>query len=132
MAGFDDLQPGQIISFETIAPGILPRAYSSVNFGCVAEWWVAATVTDIATLHRQLYPSLMSLGVKDDYKSYNYILINTGGIPFAVGIPWIKSDSLVVSGSKDVTLVFPNITEDKKIFLKQVLAANGFNSFYEA
>lgn len=134
MTTINDLNTDDVISFETIAPSILQLKYTQVVFDGKTTWNAARAFDDIATLHRQLYPSMNQNEVKDDYRSYDYILFHTTSGPNAeitqtLGIPWIKSDSIVVSGNRDLKLIFPNITPVNEQYLYQLLRSNGFTNF---
>lgn len=124
------LNDGDVISFETIAPSILNLKYTQVKFAGLVSWAVARSFGDIASLHRSLYPSMNQTEVKDDYKSYSYLSFqNNSGIIQVIGVPWIREDTLVVSGSENLNIIFPNISPDKKAYLFQLLKANGFSNF---
>ena len=124
------LNEGDVISFETIAPSILNLKYIQVQFAGLVNWAVARSFDDIASLHRSLYPSMNQAEIKDDYKSYSYLTFqNSSGKVHVIGVPWIREDTLVVSGSENLNLNFPNISIDKKIYLFQLLKANGFSNF---
>lgn len=130
------LKVEQVISFETIAPAILQLKYDQVIFEGIVGWGAARSFDDIASLHRALYPSMNQSEVKDDYRSYQYFLFQTTSGPKAnvtqtLGIPWIQLDTLVVSGNKDLSLIFPNITPENEQYLYQLLRANGFTNFQQ-
>lgn len=130
----NNLNVGDVISFETIAPAILNLKYDQVIFDGVVSWSAAKSFEDIASLHRSLYPSMNQSEVKDDYRSYSYFLFQTttgpkANVPQALGIPWIKEDTLVISGAANINLLFPNITPDNQTYLFQLLKANGFTNF---
>lgn len=132
----NSLKVEQVISFETIAPSILQLKYDQVVFEGIVGWAAARSFGDIATLHRALYPSMNQTEVKDDYRSYRYILFQATSGPNAnvtqtLGIPWIQLDTLVVSGNKDLSLIFPNITPENEQYLYQLLRANGFTNFQQ-
>lgn len=130
MTSVTQLNAGDIISFETIAPSILNLKYKQVKFAGLVNWAVARSFSDIASLHRSLYPSMSQSEVKDDYKSYSYLTFqNSSGIVQVIGVPWIRQDTLVVSGSENLNVNFPNISPEKKEYLFQLLKANGFSNF---
>lgn len=130
MTPISSLNVGDVISFETIAPSILNLKFSQVKFDGVVSWAVARSFADIASLHRSLYPSMKQSDVKDDYRSYGYLTFqNDSGIVQVLGVPWIRADTLVVSGYEDLNISFPNIGPDRKEYLFQLLRANGFSNF---
>lgn len=132
MATFDSLTAGTVISFETVVPGILPQNYKGVRFeGGPVGWRIANKEADIASLHRRIYPTIQSQGVKDDYQSYNYIIISQNDTLIPIGLPWIKLESLTVSSAVDETFVFKNLSADNKDYLIKLLKANGFTDFYQ-
>lgn len=134
MTPISSLKVGDVISFETIAPGILPLKFNQVRFDGEVGWAVARSFGDIASLHRSLYPSMNQAEIKDDYRSYSYVLFVDAegpnkGIPQVLGLPWIRADTVTVSGYEDLFMVFPNINPDRKQYLFQLLRANGFSNF---
>ncbi len=134
MATFNQLEVGNIISFETIAPSIINLKYTNVRFEGIVGWSIAKTMGDIFTLHNALYPSMDQATVKDDYRSYKYLLfIPTTGpnadIPQVLGLPWILEGSLEVAGQENLSLIFPSISPANREYLYQLLRANGFVNF---
>lgn len=133
-ANINSLNVGDVISFETIAPAILNLKYDQVIFDGIVSWSVARSFADIASLHRSLYPSMNRSEAKDDYRSYSYFLFQTttgvnANVPQVLGIPWIKEDTLVISGAANINLLFTNITPDNQTYLFQLLKANGFTNY---
>lgn len=130
MTPISSLNVGDVISFETIAPSILNLKFNQVKFDGIVSWAVARSFADIASLHRSLYPSMNQSEVKDDYRSYGYLTFqNDSGVVQVLGVPWLRTDTLVVSGYEDLNINFPNISPDRKTYLFQLLRANGFSNF---
>lgn len=134
MTPISQLKVGDTISFETIAPSIINLSYSQVKYAGTVSWSVARSFDDIATLHRALYPSMDHAEVVDDYRSYDYIMFQTTTGPKTevvqvLGVPWIKEDTLTVSGHQNLTLLFPSISPDNITYLYQLLKANGFSNY---
>lgn len=134
MTPISALNVGDVISFETIAPSILQLKFNQVKFTGVANWAVARSFADIASIHRTLYPSMDQNTVKDDYRSYNYLMFQDPNsekpnVIQVLGIPWIREDTVEVSGFTDLSLIFPNLSPDRQTYLFQLLRANGFRNF---
>lgn len=134
MTPISNLNVGEVISFETIAPSILQLKYSQIKFGGVVNWAVARSFSDIASLHRALYQSMDQNTVKDDYRSYDYVTFQDPNsdkpdLVLVLGIPWIQADTVEVSGHTDLSLIFPNMSPDRHQYLFQLLRANGFRNF---
>lgn len=134
MTSLNEIKVGSTISFETIAPSIINHKYSRVRFDGIVPWSVARSFDDIATKHRALYPSMNHAEVADDYRSYNYFCfeVTTGpqaGVVQVMGVPWVVASSVVVDGSKDLSVLFPAITPEKEAYLFMLLRANGFINF---
>lgn len=134
MTTFSQLVTGDTISFETIAPSILNLLYSQVKFEGMVTYKVAQSFGDIASLHRALYPSMDQTEVVDDYRSYDYLSYSAtsgpkAGIIQVLGLPWIREETLTVSGNENLSIVFPSISPDNKDYLFMLLRANGFSDF---
>lgn len=134
MPTVNNLSVGETISFETIAPAILNLKYTQVEFQGLVGYSVAQGFEDIPTLHRALYPSMDQQEVRDDFRSYDYLMFTATTGPKAgrvqvLGVPWIREDTLVVAGQNNLTLLFPAITPEKKTYLFQLLKANGFTNY---
>lgn len=125
-----DLVLGDIISFETIAPGIIPTKYNNVVFQGMVSANMARGVKDIVSLHKQIYPVLATTtNLTDDYRAYGYIGVLVNDKIDVVGIPWIRADSLVLAQAQDKRYTFPSLTPDAEAYLNAVLKGAGITNY---
>lgn len=134
MTTFNDINIGDTISFETVAPSTLQLKYTQVKFAGLTSAAVARGFDDVASLHRALYQSMDQSTVKDDFRSYDYVMFQDPNsenpeVVQVLGVPWIRADTLTVSGHQDLSLIFPSLSPDRQQYLFQVLRANGFRNF---
>lgn len=126
-----DLAIGNGISFETVAPGLLPRKFEQVTYNGLVSGDIARTFRDVVSLHKQIYGSLDQNVIRDDYRAYDYILFTLpDGSIDVMGLPWIKPNTLVVQNTVSLALVFPNLTPTKAAYLHMVLKGNGFDNYF--
>ena len=122
----DLLSRGDVVTFDVFA--ILGTKYKSVKVLSILDYSTAKLFVDVEALHRNVYPTLPINIVPDDPKQYYYakLELNNGNID-VIGLPWIKSETVLVHSTQTMTLTFVNITPSDQSRLIQIVQANGFN-----
>lgn len=119
-----DIKPDQRISFDVYPSNILGNNFKDVKVLGFYSAFIAARFTDIYSLHANVYPQLPVGSVDDDATSYSYVEIqHRSGETTIIGTPYIKEDTIVISGSRRYTLTFENITEQDYNHIKLALAS---------
>lgn len=117
---------GQVISFEMYPAHIYGNAFRNVTLSALLSPALANTLgLDVVSAHKQVYPSLPDGTVPNDPFQYNYLQVTTeGGESIILGVPWIRSDSIVINDGKLLTLVFQDIDDVRKDRIIAAIRAN--------
>lgn len=119
-----DVRPDQRISFEVYPSNILGSNFKDVKLEGVLNARLAASLVDIYSLHANIYPQLPEGSVPDDPTAYSYIEVqHRSGETTVIGTPWIREDTLSLTGSRRYVLTFENITEQDFNHIRLALAA---------
>lgn len=107
-----DIHPGTRFSFEVHPTSIIGNNFNGVKMVAIYGAEKARREgVDIESLHANIYPTLPAGLTEDDPYSYSYFEIQQpNGDYKVIGVPWIKSETLVVSSTSRVTMVFDDVT----------------------
>lgn len=119
---------GDVVSFEVIPSSIIGTNYKHVKLIGVID---ASTADKLGlnpyTTHARIYPTLNQREVKNDANSYLYAYIEFSNGAFqAVGLPWIKANTVLVHTSTKLTLQIENVSAPEQQHIHDAIAALGF------
>ena len=121
---------GKIISFDTRAPSVLGVSFNGVLCYGVVSYDIALPHGDLASLHRQVFPEIMQFGVRDDPRSYQYLLIRlANGTVRPIGLPWINPETLVDTNITKTTVVIQDADTVTVERLARILGSLGVRQF---
>lgn len=128
MPSIYEVQVGQRFSFEVYPVSVLGNNFQDVRLeGIISAQTAAAYGIDIQALHANVFPTLPSGTVPNDPFQYNYIRVRFPSGEYTVlGIPWIRSDTIVISTGGKVTMVFQDKTPTDIDNMLLALSANGY------
>lgn len=116
-------------SFEVYPSAILGNNFNNVTVTGIIDGETASRIIDVHSLHAQIYPAV-SPGTPDDPLAYDYITFRAeSGIVTALGIPWIREDTVISSESNTLQVMVSNVTINDVPKLRAALISNGFTSF---
>lgn len=123
-----NVQIGQRCSFEVYPTSVLGNNFNDVRLeGIISARTAASYGIDIQALHANVYPTLPAGTVPDDAFQYGYIRIQLPSGEFTVlGIPWIRSETVVISTGGKIVLTFEDKTQAD---LEKILLALSSNNF---
>lgn len=112
MTTINEINIGQRFSFETYAPGRLGNNYKDVRLeGTMSAQMAANYGVDVYALHQNVYNSLPP-GVPNDPMQYPWVRIQMpNGEYVCLGVPYIRTESIVVSNGGSYVLTFQNKTD---------------------
>lgn len=116
------------ISFDLHAPQILGTRCENAKVLALLDADSARSLIDPIAMHANIYPFLPP-GVPDDFDGYSYLKLRlASGETTAIGLPWIKDDTLVVASTRSMRFTVANVTPDGHNLIIQALSANGFRA----
>lgn len=119
-----DVKPDQRVSFEVYPSNVLGNNFKDVKLLGFYNASIATRFADIYSLHANVFPQLPAGTVDDDPTSYSYVEVeHRSGQKTIIGVPYIKNNSIVISGSRRYTLVFEDITEQDYNHIQLALAS---------
>lgn len=81
------------------------------------------------TEHVKVYDSLPA-GTPNDPTKYQWLKLRlTNGSITAIGIPWIKPDTIVTVTTSTITVVYENVSPNDVQKIRTMNANNGYSSF---
>ncbi len=122
---FNDLV-GKVVSFQLYPSAIVTDDFTNVKIVATSTHEGVSTAISPARLHTTVYATLPE-GTPNDYRAYKYLLIKRQDNTLtAIGIPWIKENTVVVVGSVELVVTVRNKTIDDVDKLRLVLMENNF------
>lgn len=128
MPAINNSMNGKVIGFQVYPSAILTDDFSDVKLiGIVTHEGVSSWISP-SMMHANVYPTLPE-GTPNDYRAYEYVIIRKqDGSVTALGLPWIKEDTVTVADSVEliVTIRDKSITDIPR--LRQILTSNNFSN----
>lgn len=120
---------GKVVSFQIYPSAIITDEFTNVRLIGLINYEVATGYIEPASMHANVYPTLPT-GTPNDYRLYEYVIIRKAdGKMTALGLPWIKEDTIVVAGSTDLQITIRGKSIDDIPRLRQILTTNNFTDF---
>ena len=122
---FNDLV-GKVVSFQLYPSAIVTDNFTNVKIVATSTHEGVSDKISPARLHNMVYATLPE-GTPNDYKAYKYLLIKRQDNTItAIGVPWIKENTVTVVGSVELVVTVRNKTIDDVDGLRRVLMENNF------
>jgi hypothetical protein len=84
---------------------------------------------DPAAMHVKVFDTLPA-GTPNDPTKYTWLKIKLiSGETTAIGVPWIKADTIQVVTTSTITVVYTNVSPDDVAKIRIMNANNGYNTF---
>ena len=119
------LVPGQKYSFQTLAPGVLGNFDDARLLAIMKPELALDFDENVINRHNLVMAEAGLANVYEDWNSYSYALFEVGGARVLIGIPWINSDTLVVTSTKNYRITFNGITETRFNEIQEILRVAG-------
>jgi hypothetical protein len=118
---------GKVVSFQLYPSAIVTDDFTNCKIIAVGSHESASGFISPARLHSTIYATLPE-GTPNDYRAYEYVLIKKQDNTItAVGIPWVKDNSVVIVGSIELHATIRNKTIEDIDLLRKVLMENNFS-----
>lgn len=123
-----NLKVNDIVSFELHVSGIISQRYDYVKVaGIIPASFADRFGVDAYSLHAQVFRLLPEGIAQDDADSYEFLIIESDNKAItAIGLPWIKQDSITVHTSKTARFTVPNISTEDLDVIRSVIARYGY------
>lgn len=117
---------GKVVTFQLYPSAIVTDDFTNVKVvGVTTHEGVSDKISPVR-MHALVYPTLPA-ETPNDYRLYEYAIIKKqDGTLTAVGLPWVKENSIVVIGSIELLVTIRNKTADDVTRLRKVLMENNF------
>lgn len=126
MAEISQSMIGMVLSFQLYPSAILTDDFTDVKLIGLVNHEAASVYMSPAQKHATVYPTL-PIGTPNDYRLYEYAIIRKqDGKMTAVGVPWIKADTVTVSQTVELLITVRNKSIDDIPRLRQILTQNRF------
>lgn len=126
MPAINNTMIGKVIGFQVYPSAILTDDFSDVKLIGFVNYEGVASWISPAVLHATVYPTLPE-GVPNDYRAYEYVLLRKqDNTVAALGLPWIKEDTVTVSDSVELIVTIRGKSISDINNLRQVLTSNNF------
>lgn len=124
--GYTNLVVDAVVNFEIIPAAIIKTVYEGVTVLGVVSAAIARTHEDVAAKHQQV-KAYLPVGSPNHYTDYNYVLVKlpNSGVIHAIGLPWIKESTIVLSSKRSYSFICDNVEPTQLETIRQVLLKNG-------
>ena len=129
MLTIDQLPLNATVSFDLHPSQLLGTGYKNAK---VLAWLDAESAAymgvDPIAMHANVYPTL-PVGTPNKYDGYPWVKLKlASGEITAIGLPWIKDETLVVATTRKMQFTLDNVSPADQNVVLQALAANGFTA----
>lgn len=117
---------GNVLSFEVYPASIIGTRFQDVKVMGLLDKDTANFWIDADALHINVFPTLPD-GVPDDPSEYQFVkLKHLNGAVSVIGVPWIRTDSVLVSTRGQLTLTVDDVTPIDMDRIVKAINANGY------
>jgi hypothetical protein len=115
-----------VIDFRIHTNTILPNEVLGAKVKGILDADTARLWADVDSIHTNLYPALPD-GSVDDPEGYEYLKLTLhNGSTQIVGLPWIREETLAVTGKGTATITIDNVSSTDIPNIVKALASNGY------
>lgn len=131
MTQIDQSVIGKVISFQLYPAALITDSFSDVKVIGLTNYEAASAYISPAQLHATVYPTLpTNKNIPNDYRLYEYVLLRKAdGKLTALGVPWIKEETITVSSTVELQVIIRGKSIDDIPRLRQILSQNNFLDF---
>lgn len=122
----EDFKIESVYDFSTFASSIL-GTFKGVRVKGVVDHRLAYNFIDPAAMHANVYGSLPSDEVPDDFRKYQYLIVEMpNDETTAIGLPWINRSSIELRQRNRIHLTIEDVGTEDLSKVKRALESNGF------
>ncbi len=125
----EQLPINSTVSFEVYPAAVLGTGFNNAKVvGVVQAAQARYANIDPVALHANVFGTLPA-GTPNKYDSYLYVILQlTSGQTTAIGLPWIKPETLKQVTTRKMQLIIPDISPEDEPRVLKALSANGFKA----
>jgi len=124
-----DLPFGAVVSFEVYPAQMLGNEFNNAKVLAIVDADTAKFWIDPVAQHANVYATLPPNTVPDKFDSYLYVKLKlASGMTTAVGLPWIRKESLKIATTRKVLITVENVSPEDDGKLLKALSSNGFTA----
>lgn len=116
------------VSFEVYPFQILGDGFNNAKVLAIVDAETAQYWIDPVSMHAAVFPTLPQ-GTVNKHDGYMYVKLRlSNGQTTAIGLPWIRSESLRIINTRKLQLTIDNVTAEDEPRVLRALSANGFTA----
>lgn len=121
----EDIERGTVITFETT----IGERHTNFKYVSQVPWYLAESLgVDVLALDSQYRPTMVS-PAPPTFKDYDYLIFkNPQGDTVYFGAPWIKENSIEITGADSYILTISNPTERQMRSVRSMLVSLGLDN----
>jgi hypothetical protein len=125
----DQLPFNSTVTFDVYPAQMLGDDFNNCKVLAIVDADTAKYWIDPVAMHRNVYATLPAGTAADKYDSYMYVKIKRpSGMVTAVGLPWIRPESLRIISTRKILVTVDNVTAEDEPKILEALSANGYKN----
>lgn len=128
MVNFDDIENGDLISFQLIKSGLIDATFKGVIVQGIVNYSVAVcSDSELIVKHNTLYPYFTNKENYNNPNKYQYIIVQDGtsGKLTPIGLPWINQSTLEILTQGNWTIDVQCLNSKQQNYLRDILTRLG-------
>lgn len=128
MLSITDLPLNATVSFDLYPAALLGTSLKNAKVLAILDADTARFFIDPPVMHANVFATLPP-GTPNRFDGYPYVKLKLpNGTVTAIGLPWIKDETLVVATTTRVLITVDNVTPAGQNTILAALSANGFSA----
>ncbi len=124
----NDFPLNAMVSFDLHPAAVMGTGYKGAKVLAILDAATAFHFIDPVAQHANVYPFLPE-GTPNRYDAYPYLKLKLAdGSTTAIGIPWVKDETLEIATTRRMRLTIDAVTPEAQNLIIKALSANGFSA----
>jgi hypothetical protein len=117
------------VSFDLYPSALLETGYKNAKvLGWISAKMASYLGVDPIAMHANVFPTL-PVGTPNNYEGYPWIHLKlASGEETAIGLPWIKDETLVIATTRKMQFTIDSVTPAGQNVILAALSANGYSA----
>lgn len=126
----DKMNISDVVTFDVYPSSLLGTQFRQCTILSIWDYdTTRAMGFDPDAMHVKVFDTL-PVGTPNDPTKYQWLKIKlTSGETTAIGVPWIKADTIKINTTSTITVVYTGVSPDDVAKIRIMNANNGYNAF---